>query len=82
MRGYGATAAKLTPDQKVGSSTLSALMSTMLRIQVAAWALSSPKLGVPHLSFAAWAVAPCCNGVRVCARVCVCGCVGVCACVR
>ena len=26
MRGYGATAARLTPDQKVGSSNLSALI--------------------------------------------------------
>ena len=26
-RGYGATAARLTPDQKVGSSNLSALIS-------------------------------------------------------
>ena len=27
-RGYGATAARLTPDQKVGSSNLSGLMSS------------------------------------------------------
>ena len=29
MRGYGATAARLTPDQKVGSSNLSALIFAM-----------------------------------------------------
>ena len=28
-RGYGATAARLTPDQKVGSSNLSALISLL-----------------------------------------------------
>ena len=33
MRGYGATAARLTPDQKVGSSNLSALIS-LLPVQV------------------------------------------------
>jgi hypothetical protein len=31
-RGYGATAARLTPDQKVGSSNLSALMFMPSRI--------------------------------------------------
>ena len=30
-RGYGATAARLTPDQKVGSSNLSALIARDLR---------------------------------------------------
>ena len=31
-RGYGATAARLTPDQKVGSSNLSALILPTIRI--------------------------------------------------
>ena len=30
QRGYGATVARLTPDQKVGSSNLSALMHTLI----------------------------------------------------
>ena len=30
-RGYGATAARLTPDQKVGNSNLSALISCVFR---------------------------------------------------
>ena len=33
MRGYGATAARLTPDQKVGSSNLSALILPTRRTQ-------------------------------------------------
>ena len=35
MRGYGATAARLTPDQKVGSSNLSALImaGTLITLQ-------------------------------------------------
>ena len=47
MRGYGATAARLTPDQKVGSSNLSGLL-TMVRVSWRLGGLSCCSLG--HMS--------------------------------
>ena len=50
QRGYGATAARLTPDQKVGSSNLSALISRthvscLLLVDGRGIALADRKLG-------------------------------------
>ena len=47
MRGYGATAARLTPDQKVGSSNLSALIFQMPMYLIRSMGTCLPCLQAP-----------------------------------